>query len=145
MMLTSDLALAVDQKYKEISKKYAENITALEEDFAAVWYKLTTADMGPSSRCIGDDVPPPQPFQNDLPAAPEKLPNYVPIRKKIEDLLDGDDDNADAFINLAYRCASTFRKTDYHGGCNGARIRFAPESEWEANAGTKDALDKLGA
>lgn len=142
MMLTSDLALAKHKEYEPISRKYAEDLDALEKDFAAVWYKLVTADMGPSTRCIGDDVPKPQPFQNDLPEA-EDLPDYVPIRAAIEEILDSDYDSCDAFINLAYRCASTFRSTDYHGGCNGARIRLAPESEWPENAGTGDALKML--
>jgi len=143
MMLTSDLALGMHKDYKNFSLAYANNQTLLDEDFATVWYKLVSADMGPSTRCIGDDIPRPQPFQNDLPAAPEVLPDYVPIRAAIEGMLDGDDESADAFINLAYRCASTYRATDYQGGCNGARIRLAPESEWPENAGTSDALAKL--
>jgi len=85
-------------------------------------------------------VPDAQPWQYALPAGPESLPDFVPVRTAIEGLLPA---NANAFINLAYRCASTFRSTDYRGGCNGARIRFAPESEWESNAGTSDALAKL--
>jgi catalase (peroxidase I) len=144
MMLTSDLALAVEP-YREHSERYANDQGKLEEDFAAAWYKLTTADMGPASRCIGDDVPPPQPFQNDLPPAPAELPDYVLVRARIEKVLDEDDANADALINLAYRCAATFRKTDWHGGCNGARIRFPPESEWpeNKNSGTQKALALL--
>jgi len=68
--------------------------------------------MGPSTRCIGDDVPKPEPFQNDLPAAPAVLPDYVPIRKRIEAILTEDASYSDEFINLAYKCASTYRETD---------------------------------
>jgi len=143
MMLTSDLALAVDPTYQAISMEYYNNVTKLEEDFAKAWYKLTTADMGPSERCIGDNVPEPQPFQGDLPTAPATLPDFVPIRSRIESLLEEDSSNTAAFIDLAYKCASTFRITDYHGGCNGARIRFPPESEWPENEGTQDAIKKL--
>jgi catalase-peroxidase len=143
-MLTSDLALVEDETYRAFSEKYASDIQALETDFAAVWYKLTTADMGPSSRCIGSMVPKAQPFQNDLPATPNSLPDYKPIRASIEKLLQ-DEKNSDAFINLAYQCASTYRATDHAGGCNGARIRFPPESDWPQNAGTADALQTLKA
>jgi len=143
MMLTSDLALAEDPIYKEISMEYYKNVTKLEEDFAKAWYKLTTSDMGTSERCIGEYVPEPQPFQSDLPAAPAELPDYIPVRARIEALLKEDSSNKGAFIDLAYKCASTFRITDYHGGCNGARIRFAPESEWPENEGTQEVLKKL--
>lgn len=143
MMLTSDLALAMHTDYKPIAQMYAENPEKLDEDFAKVWYKLVTADMGPSSRCIGDDIPEPQPFQNDVPRSPAVLPDYVPIRQAIEGILEKDDTAANEFIHLAYNCAATFRATDYHGGCNGARIRLSPEKDWPENAGTAATLEKL--
>ena len=100
--------------------------------------------MGPPTRCIGDLIPDePEPFQNSLPASPAVLPDYLPVRASIEKLLVEDPNNADAFINLAYQCAATYRVSDHHGGCNGARIRF--EHDWPENAGTKEALDKLAA
>jgi len=143
-MLTSDIALSVDPTYKEIAKEYADKIEVLNRDFAAAFYKLVTMDMGPSVRCIGDLLPEPQPFQNDLPAGPMVLPDFVPIRASIEELLKEDSNNSDAFINLAYQCASTYRESDHTGGCNGARIRHSPESEWPENAGTQEALATLG-
>jgi catalase-peroxidase len=143
MMLTSDIALSMHPTYMPIARKYADDITELTKDFGAAWYKLVTADMGPSTRCKGEFVPKPQPFQNDLPAQPETLPDYLPVRARIEELLKEDESNAYAFINLAYRCASTFRITDHHGGCNGARIRFEPESKWPENDGTAEALATL--
>ena len=101
--------------------------------------------MGPATRCIGEYVRPPQHWQHTLPEFEGELPDFVAVRAKIQELLDADDANYDAFVNLAYQCANTFRETDYRGGCNGARIRFAPESEWEVNAGTADALATLEA
>ena len=152
IMFTSDLALVNDDNYTKISKKYASDITALEHDFMHAWYKLTNADMGPHSRCIGENIPPPQLFQHPLPLKAEPRNedghkhediNYIDVRSKIQELLETDPDNSAAFVHLAYQCASTYRDTDYKGGCNGARIRFPPESEWEANEGTAETLSTL--
>ena len=143
MMLTSDIALSLDPTYSVIAKEYADDIEVLNRDFAAAFYKLVTIDMGPSIRCIGDLLPDPQPFQNDLPPAPTGLPDFVPIRASIEELLKKDSKHSDAFINLAYQCASTYRESDHTGGCNGARIRHSPENEWPENAGTQEALATL--
>ena len=142
-MLTSDIAMRDDPEYGPISEMYRDDISVLEKDFAASWYRLTSQDMGPVTRCIGDLVPPAEPFQFALPEAPETLPDYVQPRTMIQEMIDSDEDAADAFINLAYQCASTFRITDYSGGCNGARIRFSPEADWPANEGTADTLAKL--
>jgi catalase (peroxidase I) len=143
IMLTADLALGADETYKPISQEYAANLELLEKDFGAAWYRLTSSDMGPATRCIGEFVRPPQHWQHTLPAHEGELADFVGVRAKIQELLDADKANYDAFVNLAYQCASTFRETDYRGGCNGARIRFAPESEWEVNAGTAATLATL--
>jgi catalase (peroxidase I) len=146
-MLTTDLAMAQDPDYDIISQEFASDIGALEEEFKYAWYRLTTSDMGPVERCLGENVPPVQPFQHPLPPAPTSLPDYIPVRRAIEDMLASPPEEkttkVTALTNLAYRCASTFRETDYKGGCNGARIRFAPESEWSSNAGTADAVALL--
>jgi len=145
IMLTADLALMADETYKPISMQYAANQSLLEADFGAAWYRLTSADMGPASRCIGEYARPAQHWQHTLPEYTGELPDFTAVRTTIQDLLDADDANYDAFVNLAYQCANTFRETDYRGGCNGARIRFAPENEWAVNAGTADALTTLEA
>lgn len=124
MMLTSDIALSKDSDYTSISQAYAANIDVLNKDFMHSWYRLTTQDMGPISRCVGDSIPPPQNFQDPLPGATatvrEAGTDFVEVRTKLQGLLDDDSSNGPAFVNLAFRCASTYRDTDYKGGCNGA-------------------------
>jgi catalase-peroxidase len=145
MMLTSDIALSVDPIYQPISEEYASNLNVLEDDFAAAWYRLTSADMGSPARCLGDDVPEPQFWQDSFPAYAETVPDFVPIRTSIQSLIDEDSSNIAAFANLAWGCASSFRETDYRGGCNGGRIRFSPEKDWPMNAGASATLAILEA
>ncbi len=116
-------------------KEYAKNQTKLDEAFSKVWYKLMTRDMGPVVRCLGKNVPPAQPFQNPLPPASKIAVNYDGVKSDIQKLIDGKSISAADLATLAYQCASTFRVTDYSGGCNGARIRFSPEKDWKSNAG----------
>lgn len=169
-MLTTDLALRDDELYRPYSEMYAMNRTLHDQDFASAWYRyapvssksflltaflnpyfllpsfdqrLTSSDMGPHVRCIGDLVPDPQPWQYNLPPSPSNLPSYIAARAAIQGHLDENPEEATNFISLAYRCASTFRATDYRGGCNGARIRFEPESDWESNAGSSELVAKL--
>jgi catalase (peroxidase I) len=143
-MLVTDLGFRYDSTYRVIAEEFADDIESLEFQFKHAWYRLTTADMGPIERCLGDMVPPAQEFQSTLPAASSDAQvNYTAMYYSIKGLIDDNRTNIAAFSNLAYRCAFTFRETDYSGGCNGARIRFAPESEWPGNEGTSDALDSL--
>ena len=88
-------------------------------------YKLTTADMGPVTRCLGDNIPPAQAFQSPLPKvdANAATPDFIAIREVIQEIIDADASNRAAFIDVAYKCGSSFRETDYQGGCNGAFIR----------------------
>lgn len=156
-MLTADIALLHDDKYKAIATEFASNITALNEAFSHAWYKLTSRDMGPVGRCKGKLVPPAQPFQNPLPdsPAPNTLPNFDVVRQRVKDLLNkdisgltsdkvgGKSYNGALFVHLAYQCAATFRITDYAGGCNGAKIRFSPQKDWEGNAGLDTVIAAL--
>ena len=144
MMLTSDIALR-EAEYEPISRLFAEDIGELENQFKHAWYHLTSADMGTVDRCLGDEVPPAQEWQSPLPDPPTNLAeiDFVAIRSAIQSLVDEDSTKIGAYTNLAYRCASTFRETDYQGGCNGARIRFSPESDWVSNTGTTDAFSTL--
>ena len=81
--------------------------------------------MGPVTRCLGDNIPPAQAFQTPLPKvdANSAAPDFIAIREAIQEIIEGDASNRAAFIDVAYKCGSTFRETDYQGGCNGAFIR----------------------
>lgn len=162
MMLTTDIALLHDPTYLMLVQRFAENATALDEAFSHAWYKLTTRDMGPFVRCLGKDVPPAQPWQRPLPALNENTPNTELIRADVEALLgttspaiapdqitatnstQNTTRNATTYAplltTLAWQCASTYRETDHAGGCNGARLRFAPEKDWLGNLGMDQVL-----
>ena len=148
--LTSDIALLHDDSYLSIVKDFAANKTALETEFAAAWYKLVTRDMGPISRCKGPKelLPPPQPFQLSLPAASSTLLSnhsvfYERVRPRIVDLMAKDAEMGPLLVTLAYQCASTFRITDYSGGCAGGRIRLSPEVHYPENKGLEVVLEAL--
>ncbi|TYZ67551.1 hypothetical protein PybrP1_009273 [[Pythium] brassicae (nom. inval.)] len=155
-MLTADIALLKDPSYLAIAKEFASNLTSLNEAFSKAWYKLTSRDMGPVARCRGNNIPPAQPFQNPLPPSPTKLPNFDAVRVAIKGLLNsnsaglsgdkvgyGKTYNGALFVNAAWQCASTFRLTDFTGGCNGAKIRFSPMKDWPVNAGVNKVIAAL--
>ena len=142
MMLTTDVALAKDPEYRQYVLEFAQDEKALAHEFAKAWYKLVTRDVGPIKRCVGPDVPHARKFQSPLPDPPKKLAKMDRVAKDLDKLMD-DISSGDKYVWLAYRCASTFRATDYQGGCNGARIRFPPGSEWKTNEGLQDTLATL--
>ena len=140
-MLTSDVALLKDQKYLSLLQKYAKDLDQFNDAFMNAWYKLTTRDMGPHSRCLGDNVPPPQDWQYPLPVYEGEVPNFGIVQKDIRKLMTND--TKGMFVRLAWQCMSTFRSTDYLGGCNGARIRFEPQNRWKVNHGITAILTIL--
>ncbi|KAF4137934.1 Peroxidase [Phytophthora infestans] len=155
-MLTADIALLHDPSYHNISLEFATNQTALDEEFSHAWYKLMSRDVGPVARCRGNNVPPAQPFQNPLPPTPATLPDFGAVRSDIRSLLttsvdgltsdssnDGTPYNGALCVHAAWQCASTFRITDYAGGCNGVRIRFLPEKDWPVSAGVDQIIAAL--
>ncbi|KAI9921555.1 hypothetical protein PsorP6_000365 [Peronosclerospora sorghi] len=155
-MLTADMALLYDSSYHKIALEFAANQTALDDAFSHAWYKLVTRDMGPVARCRGNDIPPAQPFQYPLPPSPETLPDFNAVRADIRELLkksvnglqsdvncDGMSYNGALFVHAAWQCASTFRITDYTGGCNGAKIRFSPQKDWHVNTGVDKIIAAL--
>lgn len=140
MMLTTDIALMTDGEYRLYVKEFARNETAFFEAFESAWYKLVTRDVGPVTRCVGPKVPPAQPFQYQLPDPPKKLASTNHVKKDLDKLMDKNKDSEAEFLRLAWQCASTFRATDYQGGCNGARIMHPPGSTWPVNAGLDQTL-----
>lgn len=153
MMMTTDVSLTKDptNQYQRLVKQFAEDQAAFDHAWMHAWYKLTTRDMGPVTRCLGNDVPPAQAFQYPLPSPPKNLANFTEVRAVLSELLqahkasDTEHHNSDRalFVHLASQCASTFRVTDYLGGCNGARIRFSPEKDWGVNKGLQPVLRSL--
>eukprot|EP00040_Diaphanoeca_grandis_P010556 m.54090 g.54090 ORF g.54090 m.54090 type:complete len:782 (-) comp21864_c0_seq1:160-2505(-) len=142
-MLTADVALLKDPTYKQLVDTYASDMAAFNHAFSHAWYKLTTRDMGPATRCIGSLVPPAQPWQFPLPSPPTNLADFDKVRTAIEAVMAPSTVDFTVFARLAYRCAATFRMTDKRGGCNGARIRFSPEKDYAVNAGLDGALSQL--
>ncbi|MGH9302292.1 MAG: peroxidase family protein, partial [Acidimicrobiales bacterium] len=132
MMLTTDLALKLDPIYAPIAKRFHENPDQLAEAFAKAWYKLLHRDMGPVSRYLGPWVPEPQLWQDPVPAVDHDLigeDDIVALKGKI--LASGL--SISRLVSTAWASAATFRGTDKRGGANGARIRLAPQKDWEVN------------
>jgi catalase-peroxidase len=146
MMLTTDLALKVDPAYAKISRRFYENPQEFGEAFAKAWYKLTHRDMGPHIRALGPWVPPPQLWQDPVPAVDHPLVDGHDIDALKSKLL-GSGLSISQLVATAWASASTFRGTDKRGGANGARIRLAPQKYWEANdpAELAKVLDRLEA
>jgi len=133
MMFTTDLSLKMDPSYAKISKRFHENPEALADAFAKAWYKLTHRDMGPVSRYLGPLVPAqPLLWQDPIPAVDHELigePDIAALKAKI--LASGL--SISQLVTTAWASAATFRGSDKRGGANGARIRLAPQKDWEVN------------
>jgi catalase-peroxidase len=131
-MLTSDLALIRDPAYLPISKRFHEHPEELAEAFAKAWYKLTHRDMGPVSLLLGPEVAPPQIWQDPVPDVDHALVDAADITALKAKILASGLTTAQ-LVTTAWASASTFRGTDKRGGANGARIRLAPQKDWEVN------------
>ena len=133
IMFTTDLALKLDPSYATISKRFHENPQALADAFSKAWYKLTHRDMGPHSRYLGPLVPAePLLWQDPVPAVDHELigeQDIAALKAKI--LASGL--SVPQLVTTAWVSAATFRGTDKRGGANGARIRLAPQKDWEAS------------
>jgi catalase-peroxidase len=132
MMFTTDLALRMDPAYAPIAQRFHEHPEQFQAAFAKAWYKLTHRDMGPVSRLLGPDVPPAQLWQDPLPAVDHPLVDAAGIAALKAKLLASGLSVAD-LVKTAWASASTFRGSDKRGGANGARIRLAPQKDWEVN------------
>ena len=132
MMLTSDLALRLDPIYAPISKRFHENPDQFADAFAKAWYKLLHRDMGPVSRYLGPWVPEPQLWQDPVPAVDHDLIGDADVTALTAKIL-GSELSISQLVSTAWASAATFRGTDMRGGANGARIRLAPQRDWEVN------------
>ena len=132
MMLTTDLALRFDPIYGPITKRWLENPQELARAFAKAWYKLLHRDMGPISRYLGPWVPEPQLWQDPVPDVDHDLVGDAEIAALKEKVL-GSGLSVSQLVATAWASASTFRGTDKRGGANGARIRLAPQKDWDVN------------
>ncbi len=133
MMLTTDLALRMDPIYGPISKRFHENPDAFADAFAKAWYKLTHRDMGPRTRCLGPLVPAePQLWQDPIPNVNHELIGEQDIAALKGKIL-ASELSVSQLVSTAWASASTFRGTDKRGGSNGARIRLAPQKDWDVN------------
>jgi catalase-peroxidase len=132
MMLTTDLALKVDPIYGPITKRFHENPDALADAFAKAWYKLLHRDMGPVSRYLGPWVPEPQLWQDPVPPVDHELIGEQDVAALKEKVL-GSGLSVSQLVSTAWASAASFRGTDKRGGANGARIRLAPQKDWEVN------------
>jgi catalase-peroxidase len=141
IMFTTDLSLKFDPSYREISKRFLENPEEFELAFAKAWFKLTHRDMGPRARYIGAEVPEEVlVWQDPVPAVDHVLIDAADAAKLKASILDSGL-TVPELVRTAWASASTFRGTDMRGGANGARIRLAPQRDWDANDPAE--LDKV--
>ena len=133
VMLTTDLSLRMDPVYEPISRRFMENPDEFADAFARAWFKLTHRDMGPVARYQGPEVPDEQLiWQDPVPAADHELVDEQDIAALKGEILDSGL-SVSQLVATAWASASTFRDSDKRGGANGARIRLAPQKDWEAN------------
>ena len=129
MMATTDIALRTDPAYLEISHRFHANLDEFADAFARAWFKLTHRDMGPKSRYVGSEVPAEDLiWQDPIPAGPTSY-DVDAVKAKIAD----SGLSVSELVSTAWDSARTFRGSDKRGGANGARIRLAPQKDWEAN------------
>ena len=133
VMTTADLALRVDPAYEKISRRFFENPDAFADAFARAWFKLTHRDMGPRSRYIGSEVPAEELiWQDPIPAATQAIINGNDVKSLKKDIRESGL-TISQLVSTAWASASTFRGSDKRGGANGARIRLAPQKDWDVN------------
>ena len=133
VMLTTDLSLKEDPKYREISKRFLENPKEFEKAFAQAWFKLTHRDMGPRARYVGKDSPKEVLiWQDPIPEVKHALINVSEIENLKTKILKSELTTSD-LVKTAWASAASFRITDMRGGANGARLRLEPQKDWQVN------------
>jgi catalase-peroxidase len=139
VMLTTDLSLRFDPAYEKISRRFLDNPAEFEDAFARAWFKLTHRDMGPRARYVGgpdEELI----WQDPVPAVDHELVDQDDVRQLKNEILESGL-SVPELIRTAWASASTFRGTDMRGGANGARVRLAPQVNWEVN--NPDELAKV--
>ncbi len=148
MMTTADLSLKFDPIYEPIARHYQQNPDEFADAFARAWFKLTHRDMGPKARYLGPEVPEEDLiWQDPVPAVDHPLIDAKDIAQLKTKVMDSGL-SVEELVSTAWASASIFRGSDMRGGANGARIRLAPQKDWEVNepkrlAKTLDALEKI--
>jgi catalase-peroxidase len=148
IMFTTDLSLKFDPSYREISQRFLDNPEEFELAFAKAWFKLTHRDMGPRARYVGDEVPQEVlSWQDPVPAVDHELIDADDIAELKADIFDSGL-TVPQLVRTAWASASSYRGTDMRGGANGARVRLAPQKDWDVNdprelAKTLQALEKI--
>ena len=133
MMMTTDIALRTDPAYEEISRRFHENLDEFADAFARAWFKLTHRDMGPKSRYVGAEVPDEELiWQDPIPAADHAVIDAADAAALKASIM-ATGLSVSELVGAAWASASTFRGSDKRGGANGARIRLAPQRDWEVN------------
>ena len=133
MMLTTDISLKVDPAYEPIARRFQKNPEEFADTFARAWYKLTHRDMGPIARYLGPEVPDEELiWQDPLPKVDHELIDAADIRA-LKDKILATGLSVSQLVSTAWASAATFRGSDKRGGANGARIRLAPQKDWEVN------------
>ncbi len=133
MMTTADMAMRMDPDYEKISRRFHQNPAEFEDAFARAWFKLTHRDMGPRVRYLGDEVPEEELiWQDPVPAVDGPLIDEADAAALKEQIL-ATGLSVGELVSTAWASASTFRGSDMRGGANGARVRLAPQKDWEAN------------
>jgi catalase-peroxidase len=133
IMFTTDLSLKFDPSYREISKRFLDNPEEFELAFAKAWFKLTHRDMGPRARYVGNEIPAEVlMWQDPVPAVDYELVDANDVAKLKDQILNSGL-TVSELVRTAWASASTFRGSDMRGGANGARVRLAPQRDWEVN------------
>ena len=133
IMFTTDLSLKFDPEYRKIALRFQENPEEFERAFSRAWFKLTHRDMGPRARYLGSMVPQEVlMWQDPIPVADYQMINAADIRQLKNNIIASGLSETD-LIKTAWASAASFRSTDMRGGVNGARIRLAPQKNWDAN------------
>ena len=148
MMTTADLSLRFDPIYEPIARRYQQNPEVFADAFARAWFKLTHRDMGPRSRYLGPEVPTEELiWQDPVPAVDHALIDAQDIAD-LKGMILASGLSIPELVSTAWASASTFRGSDKRGGANGARIRLAPQKDWEVNQparlkGVLQTLEKI--